>query len=64
MISKEKGYRITKAEAKKFERSLESARAGESSADVDPRIHAGTLESVESELAVLREELERHETRP
>lgn len=63
MIASEEEYRIAKSEAKKFERSLASAREREPSADVDPRVHAAMIESLESELAILRKELERYETR-
>ncbi len=61
MITNERQYRITKSEAKKFERPLASARERESSRGVYPRIHAAMIESLESELAILREELERYE---
>ena len=61
-ISSEKEYRIAKSEAEKFERSLASARARAPSADVDPRVHAAMIDALESELAILREELERYET--
>lgn len=30
---------------------------------MDPRIHAAMIESLESELAILRKELQRYETR-
>ncbi len=49
-------YRITKAEAKKFEEAIASARERGASSDVDPRIHEATIEALESELAVLREQ--------
>ncbi len=63
MIAGGEEYRIAKAEARKFERSLASARAREPSPDVNPRIHAAMIESLEGELAILRERLERYETR-
>ncbi len=63
MIASEEEYRIAKSEAEKFERSLVSAREREPSPDVDPRVHAAMIESLESELAILRKELERYETR-
>jgi multidrug resistance efflux pump len=55
-------YQIAKSEAEKFERALASAREREPSADVDPRVHAAMIESLESELAILREQLERYES--
>jgi hypothetical protein len=63
MIASEEEYRIAKSEAEKFERALTSARERQPSADVDPRIHAAMIDSLESELAILRKELERYETR-
>ncbi len=63
MIAREEEYRIAKSEAEKFEGSLASAREREPSPDVDPRIHAAMVESLESELANLRKELERYENR-
>ena len=56
-------YQFAKSEAEKFERALASAREREPSADVDPRVHAAMIESLESELAILREELKRYESR-
>ena len=61
MITNERQYRITKSEAKKFEQALAVARGRKPSPDVDPRIHQAMIESLESELAVLREQLERYE---
>ncbi len=63
VIASEKEYRIAKSEAQKFEQSLASAREREPSTDVDPRTHAAMVESLESELASLRKELERYEVR-
>lgn len=63
MIASEKEYRIAKSEAEKFDRSLASAREREPSPDVDPRVHVAMIESLESELAVLLEELEKYEAR-
>ena len=61
MITNERQYRITKAEARKFEEAIAAAREREPSPDVDPRIHQAMIDSLESELAVLREQLERYE---
>ncbi len=63
MIASEEEYRIARSEAKKFEQSLASARERGPSPDVDPQIHGAMIESLESELAILREQLERYETR-
>ncbi len=61
MISNERQYRITKSEAAKFEQSIAAAREREPSPDVDPRIHQAMIESLESELSVLREQLDQYE---
>ena len=63
MIASEEEYRIARSEAKKFEQSLASAREREPSPDVDPQIHGAMIEALESELAILRKDLERYETR-
>ena len=60
MIASEAEYQIAKSEAQKFERSLASAREREPSPDVDPRLHAAMIESLESELDVLREKLDHY----
>jgi DNA-binding XRE family transcriptional regulator len=61
VITNERQYRITKAEARKFEQAIAAGRGRESSPDVDPRIHQAMIESLESELGVLRKQLERYE---
>jgi HTH-type transcriptional regulator/antitoxin HigA len=61
VITNERQYRIAKSEARKFEKAIKAAREREPSADVDPRIHQAMIESLESELVVLREQLERYE---
>jgi multidrug resistance efflux pump len=61
VITNERQYRITKSEASKFAQAIAAAREREPSPDVDPRIHQAMIESLESELAVLREQLERYE---
>lgn len=61
MITNELQYRITKSEARKFEQAIAAARGREPDPDVHPRIHQAMIESLESELAVLREQLERYE---
>jgi DNA-binding Xre family transcriptional regulator len=61
VITNERQYRITKSEARKFEQAIAVARGREPSPDVDPRIHQAMIESLESELAILRDDLERYE---
>jgi DNA-directed RNA polymerase specialized sigma subunit len=62
VITNERQYRITKSEAKKFEQAIAAARGREPSPDVDPRLHQAMIESLESELAILRDDLERYES--
>jgi hypothetical protein len=61
LITNERQYRIAKSEAKKFEQAIARARAEKPSAEVHPRIHRAMIDSLESELAVLREQLDRYE---
>ena len=61
MITNERQYRITKSEARKFEQAIAAARGREPSPDVDARIHQAMIESLESELAILRDDLDRYE---
>jgi HTH-type transcriptional regulator/antitoxin HigA len=61
VITNERQYRIAKSEARKFEEAVAAARARGPSADVHPRIHQAMIESLESELAALREQLKRYE---
>lgn len=61
MITNERQYRITKSEARKFEQAIAAARGREPGTDVDPRIHQAMIESLESELAILRDDLDRYE---
>ena len=54
-------YELTKTEAIEFEEAIASARKRGASSDVDPRVHEATIEALESELAVLREQLANYE---
>lgn len=62
MITNERQYRITTSEARKFEQAIAAARGREPSPDVDPRIHQAMIESLESELAILHDDLKRYES--
>jgi DNA-directed RNA polymerase specialized sigma subunit len=62
VITNERQYRITKSEARKFEQAIAAARGREPSPDVDPRIHQAMIESLESELAILHDDLKRYES--
>jgi HTH-type transcriptional regulator/antitoxin HigA len=61
VIANERQYRIAKSEARKFEQAITAARGREPSPEVDPRIHQAMIESLESEVAVLREQVKRYE---
>jgi hypothetical protein len=56
-IQSDDEYRHTKAEAEKFERAIAAARDRLPNPGVDPRVHEAQIEALESELAVLREQL-------
>jgi Helix-turn-helix len=62
VITNERQYRITKSEARKFEQAIAAARGREPSPDVDPCIHQAMIESLESELAILHDDLKRYES--
>lgn len=59
MITNERQYRITKAEAKRFEEAL--AGAEKASASVHPRIQQAMREGLESQLQELRDQLTEYE---
>lgn len=61
MITNERQYRIANAEARKFELAIAAARESEPSPGVHPRIQQAMSDALESELAVLREDLDRYE---
>jgi hypothetical protein len=60
-IRSEDEHRRTKVEAEKFEQAIEAARVRPPSPGVDPRVHQAEIEALESELAVLREQLDDYE---
>ncbi len=62
-IHSEDQYRHTKAEAGKFAQAIAAARSRPPSPGVDPRVHEAQIEALESELAVLREQLDEYERR-
>lgn len=59
MIANERQYRITRAEAERFEEAL--AQSDESISDLDPRLHRAMREGLESQLQELREQLAEYE---
>jgi len=61
VITNERQYRIAKSEARKFEQAIAAARERGPGPEVQPRIHQAMIESLESELAVLRDRLKRYE---
>ncbi|MDO8673148.1 MAG: helix-turn-helix transcriptional regulator [Dehalococcoidia bacterium] len=60
MITTERQYRITKAEARRFEEALLSA-TGTESLRIEPRIHQAMREGMESQLQELREQIGEYE---
>jgi hypothetical protein len=60
-IRNEEQYRRTKIEAEKFEQAIAAARSRPPSPEVDPRVHEAQIQALESELAVLREQLDDYE---
>lgn len=56
-------FEPTQAQAKKFEDAIASARQSSPGVDVDPRLRQATIEALESEFAVLREQLASYEGR-
>jgi DNA-binding Xre family transcriptional regulator len=61
MITNERQYRIAKSEARKFAQSIAAARETEPSPNVNPRVHDAMIEALESELDVLREQVDHYE---
>jgi ribosome-binding protein aMBF1 (putative translation factor) len=59
MITNERQYRITKAEVKRFEHAITSGREQET--HLHPRLQQAIRESLESQIAELREELAEYE---
>ncbi len=53
--------RRTKVQARKFEEAIAAARGRKPSPGVHPRVHEAEIEALESELAVLREQLDDYE---
>ncbi len=54
-------HRRTKEEVEKFEQAIAAARCKQPSPGVHPRIHEAQIEALESEPAVLREQLSAYE---
>lgn len=59
MIENAQQYRITKAEAERFEQAL--AQADEQGHDLDPRIKQAMREALESELQILKRQMEQYD---
>jgi hypothetical protein len=62
-IRNEDAYRRTKIEAEKFAQAITVAQSRPPTPDVDPRIRKAQIEALESELIVLREQLDEYERR-
>jgi HTH-type transcriptional regulator/antitoxin HigA len=61
MITNERQYLNTRAEAEKFEHAIEEARREGPRPRVDARVHAAMLEGMESELGELRRQVRRYD---
>jgi HTH-type transcriptional regulator/antitoxin HigA len=61
MITNERQYLDTRAEAEKFERAIEEVKRGGPRPRVDARVQAAMLEGMESELGELRRQVRRYE---
>jgi hypothetical protein len=61
VITAEQQYRSAKSEAEKFERAIAAARDRELNRGVHRRVHEATIDAPESELAILREQLEHYD---
>jgi transcriptional regulator with XRE-family HTH domain len=61
MITNERQYRITQAEAKRFEQALEQAAHEQTPADVDPRLHEAMIDGLRHQLDDLHDELRQYD---
>ena len=61
MIKNESPYRITRAPAERFERSLKELRQGEEEEDLHPLIAKAREDAIRSQLSDLRSELREYE---
>lgn len=61
MIKNEREYRITKAQAKDFERALDNLRNAPAHPDVHPLLQRAELDALRSQLDDLREQLQEYE---
>jgi DNA-binding XRE family transcriptional regulator len=61
VITNERQYRITKTALARFEANLVTHDAREPSPNVDPRIHQAMHDAIDSEIDVLRAQLEHYE---
>lgn len=59
-IRSEEEYRSATIQAQKFEQAIAAARSRKPSAEVHPRIHEAEIDALESELALLREQLDEY----
>jgi len=61
VITNERQYRIAQAEVKRFEQAIAAARGNKPAKDVHPRVHGAMIESLESELSILRDQLDQYD---
>jgi len=60
VITNERQYRITAAQAEKFEQAIAEAREAKPRRGVDPRVHAAMVEAMECDLKDLNKQLTRY----
>jgi hypothetical protein len=61
VITNERQYRIAKSQAGKFEQAIAAARETEPTPEVHPRVRNAMAEALESDLAILRGQLDHYE---
>jgi len=62
MIKNERQYRITRAQAEKFERALAQVRSEDAAGEVHPVLREAQADALESQLDDLRAELDEYES--
>jgi transcriptional regulator with XRE-family HTH domain/dephospho-CoA kinase len=61
LIKNERQYRITRAQAEKFETAVQDLKSAPAGSRVHPKLHQAQIDALQSQLAELREELEEYE---
>jgi ribosome-binding protein aMBF1 (putative translation factor) len=61
MITNERQHRISRAEAKRFEKAIERAERQAQGGEIHPRLHSARVDGLRSQLDELREEIAKYE---